>query len=141
MKLTNEERGHIMMLYPNAEIKVADSTKHYTLAGIVEGKCYVRGSQGVMKIRVADICQLILRSLEDITDGEKEQLSELCYMAEFPGYIEDMLGYFKKGPFEDWHLSSTDVLAVTDKLREWGYALPYKGQDLFTLGIATTKSK
>ncbi len=46
---------------------------------------------------------------------------------------------FSNDATEFSNITSLDLLAIYDRLRELGYSLPYKGIDLFEAGIAIEK--
>lgn len=70
-------------------------------------------------------------------DGEKVAVSVYCRCFEGTVYIfYDFAVRLQEAEQADVISSTDNALAIGDMLRERGYALPYKGESLFDLGIA-----
>lgn len=99
--------------------------------------------------------KLLLIPLSEITDVHILELVKICGLAnavirerdEFGVVIKDdsygfwisYEGYLSM--YKNDKLYHMNMLPCYDQLREWNYALPYKGVDLFKSGLAMSKKK
>jgi hypothetical protein len=150
MEVSKEIRAKIFANYLGCEYENINGND-----GIVDGDCLSR-------LYSSPSMKLILRSLEDITDGEIKELAKIAYNKEWVS-VERQKSLIQVTSADDCTLQlyfencgisagdeygntvfiDPDVLqsiAIGDKLREWGFMLPAYGiPDLFEAGVAVRK--
>lgn len=140
MELTNEMRDRIFSLYIGCDIKHSDGSKSQ-LVGLspYEGLAQVLNNSGDDWWNYHDD-KIILKPLSSISDENIIEIAELAGIES--GSTQQLIKEVKQWLFGYNDGIDTDsdnksnYLKVADFLRSKSYALPYMGQDLFTLGIA-----
>ena len=133
--LTNEQIANIFALYYRAFIIIADYGK-YRMLGIYDTDILIKNGT---KHPVSS-CKLELIPLKSITD---EHAIEVAKMNKYTADV-DIAFYAMVGrDILNQVFAKNSLMCLpyecADKLRQWGYCLPYDGIDLFEVGIAIEK--
>jgi hypothetical protein len=140
-ELAPQQRMHIFMLYPNAEI--LHEGKYYILDGIDIGDCtldlYRKETNNYNLSVPVKYCQLKLFGLDQITEEHKRELAVIMEWKEAEidkGRLwlsdEPENGY----PIMIFHMLNELPYPAADFLRKHNYAIDYEGIDLFEAGVA-----
>lgn len=151
--MSKEDRARVFALYLGCDLDLGDNEHTATLAGVgmddftsIE---HSTGSYGEHSIHDQST-KLILKDLSEISDEDAVEVAKILKVSYSNNPESDAcfditgLAYFLQELFE----TGSDVMSVTgdkflllsDYLRSKSYMLPYKGQDLFTTGIAVKES-
>ena len=145
MKLTPEQRLQVFMLYPNAEVLHRLHKEKVLGYDTSRGLVILDVPKTIHQFEAnPKDCQLLLRSINDITEEEKRELAKVLGGEErdykvsidrglIKLYRETILGYSVDGEYMMEELP----YSAADYLRSKNIALPYMGVDLFEEGIAT----
>lgn len=165
--LTNQEIAKVFAMYLGCKVEEDYSGKspNGTLTEVnllAGGTCKVLHNVE-WAFNIED-CKLVLQNLSSITDEHAIALAKMWqpdYDWEPKDITEDYL-FLTCRDYQMWiwfegelsfeeiyhhseRIAETttcgNIIELIDQLREWGYALPYKDQSLFELGIAIDKTK
>lgn len=136
-KLTNEEVARVFAMYWSAKYQLESGGEHEVNGSNMKFiACEENTSRKLILKPLSaisiEVCRLIAELVYTRITDEDVQLAKNFVLYQFGGIGLSMGEVNKLSEFED-----TDIyLQTIDLLREHNYALPYKGQDLFQLGIA-----
>lgn len=157
-KLTNEEIARVFHSYHNCEITAKYDPNG--LSGMEIDKITGISEYGINTSAgylwdLSD-CKLLLTPLDKISDEHAIEIAKIEGMANSKILVRDNVGITIVDDTYEMTLYYREAVIVFtknkspyacnqsqmfDKLRELGYALPYKGKSLFELGLAIDKSK
>lgn len=131
MTITPQQRMQVFMLYPNAVVKTVhprhDRIKVYE---------YIEAS-GFDAFYWFRIGQLILRSIDQLTEDEKRGLAKVLIVGVSVSFnSEELMKYGGEAATAFLENPTMIPMIGADYLRSIGIALPYMGVDLFEEGIA-----
>lgn len=149
MQLTTEDKARIFALYLGADcevISVIPEMKPYIALGVfaVTTPIISMFQDGVLDIK------LLLKDLSDITEEDAIEIIKVDWnRIEIPDNVKLLeikrsptsIIYEFMGQKSQIHLSYNTLYPFADKLRELGYMLPYKGINLFDVGLAIKQTK
>lgn len=149
MQLTTEDKARVFALYLGSDYQVE-------YVSVTTGKDTVRrGNLSIFDLYMyqpekwGDVytVKLILKDLADITDEDAIEVIKSIHSACSPVWIDNIVCYndyvyydLKNERLQLALYGAIPYMAV-DKLRELGYAVDYKGINLFHTGIAIKQTK
>lgn len=142
MELNHETRARIFGLYIGCEVQYGyeGRTRTGKLEGLNEKGEAIIFDPGIKVfshyryVRL-DLAQLLLSPLEAITEADAVACYELIFAPDAVARGE------KINTVRSWIMRNVIPYQVADHLRELGYAVDYKGIDLFEAGIAIDRTK
>lgn len=162
MKLTNEEIAKVFALYLGCKMEYTSVfDPNLKLRGNLLGVCsyttellLTDDSSDLNNQSVIGHAKLLLTPLSNISDEHAIEVAKILYpdhhnnnytVQRENNRVDVWFGYNCVHIYHDGSIKGKEDgwinYEVADQLREWGYMLPYKGFDLFELGIAINKTK